>query len=294
MNFGFFLLGEKGLYVLDKFISTLKPSNVAYVVVGKDPNVEHDFYKEISSLCSQNNISLYERNETFSHNAKYNFAIGWKWLLDEANLIVLHDSLLPKYRGFAPLVNMLINGEEKIGVTALRASNDYDRGDIISQKSVEIDYPIKIKDAISLILPLYSDLVLEISKQILSGQALASNAQNEIDASYSLWRNFFDYQINWNNNANKISRFIDAVGYPYAGARTYLNGEEVVILEAASIDDVVVEDREEHVGKVIFLAEGLPTIVCGSGLLKIISITDKHGNELTSKISFRTRFGLHQ
>lgn len=293
MNVGFFLMGKKGFYVLGKFIETLSASKIAYVVSARDPNIENDFYSEIRSLCSKNNIVLYDRKETFFHDADYTFAIGWKWLLDESNLIVLHDSLLPKYRGFAPLVNMLVNGEKKIGVTALKASNEYDKGDIISQKSVEISYPLKIKKAIDLILPLYSDLVIGISNEIISGKRLSLKAQNEEDASYSLWRNFYDYQINWTHNAEKIERFIDAVGDPYAGAHTYLNNEEVVILEATSVDDVVVEDREENVGKVIFLAEGLPIVVCGKGLLRITSIVDKSGNELTNRISFRSRFGLH-
>lgn len=293
MNVGFFLMGKKGFYVLGKFIETLSASKVAYVVSARDPNIENDFYSEIRSLCSKNNIVLYDRKETFFHDADYTFAIGWKWLLDESNLIVLHDSLLPKYRGFAPLVNMLVNGEKRIGVTALKASNEYDKGDIISQKSVEISYPLKIKEAIDLILPLYSDLVVGISNEIISGKRLSLTTQNEEDASYSLWRNFYDYRINWTHNAEKIERFIDAVGDPYAGAHTYLNNEEVVILEATSVDDVVVEDREEHVGKVIFVVEGLPIVVCGKGLLQITSIVDKSGNELTNRISFRSRFGLH-
>ena len=109
-----------------------------------------------------------------------------------------------------------------------------------------------------------------------------------------MWRNFYDYRINWNHTSEKIERFIDAVGSPYSGAHTYLNNKEVIILEAVSVDDVAVEDREAHIGKVIFLTKGLPTVVCGKGLLKVTSIVDKTGNELTNRISFRSRFGLYQ
>lgn len=294
MNFGFFLIGKKGFYVLDKFIDALSPSEVAYVVGARDHNIENDYYVEIRNLCSKNNIAFYDRGEVFSHDAGYAFAIGWKWLLNESNLIVLHDSLLPKYRGFAPLVNMLINGEKRIGVTALMASNEYDKGDIISQQSFEVSYPLKIKDAIEMLLPLYSNLVIEIGSHILSGKSIPLKTQDEKEASYSLWRNFYDYQINWNHTSKKIERFIDAVGSPYSGARTYLNNEEVVILQGTSVDDVVVEDREAHIGKVIFIVEGLPTVVCGKGILQINSIVDKNGNELINRISFRSRFGLLQ
>jgi methionyl-tRNA formyltransferase len=52
----------------------------------------------------------------------FNIAISWRWMLKVSNLIVIHDSLLPKYRGFSPLVNMLINGEDTLGVTVLFAT----------------------------------------------------------------------------------------------------------------------------------------------------------------------------
>ena len=70
----------------------------------------------------------------------FKFAIGWKWIIDNTSqLIVLHDSLLPKYRGFSPLVNSLINGDTLTGVTALFASSEYDKGEIIEQAQIGLD-----------------------------------------------------------------------------------------------------------------------------------------------------------
>jgi methionyl-tRNA formyltransferase len=54
----------------------------------------------------------------------------------------MHDSLLPKYRGFAPLPNALINGEREVGVTALFASEEYDMGDIVCQRRLAVEYPM--------------------------------------------------------------------------------------------------------------------------------------------------------
>ena len=57
---------------------------------------------------------------------------------DKSKLIVFHDSVLPKLRGFNPLVTSLINGYEEIGVTVLYGTEDFDRGEIILQKKVNI------------------------------------------------------------------------------------------------------------------------------------------------------------
>ena len=74
---------------------------------------------------------------------------GWRWLLPSTEkLIVLHDSLLPRYRGFNPLVSQLIDKEERLGVTAFFASDRYDCGDIINQPSIKVSYPLKINEAI--------------------------------------------------------------------------------------------------------------------------------------------------
>ena len=79
-------------------------------------------------------------------------AVSWRWMIKHPKnkLIVFHDSILPKYRGFAPLVNMLINGEKEIGVSAIFGADEYD-SEIISEKTT-ISYPIKIQKPFRLIM----------------------------------------------------------------------------------------------------------------------------------------------
>ena len=60
-------------------------------------------------------------------------------------MIIFHDSLLPKYRGFAPLVNSLINQEKEIGVTAIKASQNYDEGDTVTD-NIGNDYDVTIQN----------------------------------------------------------------------------------------------------------------------------------------------------
>lgn len=205
-------------------------------------------------------------------------AIGWRWLINNgARVIVLHDSLLPRYRGFAPLVNSLINGETKIGVTALFASEKgYDAGAIISQRSIDIIPPLAIDTAIKLVGKLYSEQLVSI----VSSDELRSMPQDESQATYSPWRDENDYWIDWAQSAEKTHRTILALGYPYKGAKTHLNGNVVTLGSAEVVQDVVVEDRASHVGKVLFTQCDLPVVICGTGLLRVNCAVDK----------FRSRF----
>ncbi|MGJ0357945.1 methionyl-tRNA formyltransferase [Aliarcobacter cryaerophilus] len=289
----FYIMNSKGFYVLQNFINKFGSKSIEYVVSSEDKNIQKDFFDEIKEIAQKEKIKFFNRFEDITPIEKgfsgYKFAIGWRWLIkDERNLIVFHDSLLPKYRGFAPLVNYLINNENLGGVTALFASSEYDRGDIIAQKSFEINYPIKIDEAINQIEPLYFELVDEIFTNIKNSNELKSIKQNESKATYSLWLNNEDYFIDWSWSADKIKRFVDAVSYPYDNAKAYLNGEIVKFIDVEIVEDVFVENRKRHIGKVIFIKDGVPVVVCSDGLIGLKDIRDKDDNEMF--INFRSRF----
>src|SRR5580700_3254643 len=112
---GFFLMTAKGLAVLEAVIRAFGAARIAYVVSARDQNLVDDSFDQIAKLCHHNGIPFLEKNKPASLLSTYTFAISWRWLInDVSNLIVLHDSLLPKYRGFAPLPTALIKGEDII------------------------------------------------------------------------------------------------------------------------------------------------------------------------------------
>lgn len=289
-TFSLYLMNEKGYTVLQHIIENIGSSHIEFVVSSEDKNVIKDYHSEIKDICEVNGIPIYSRLNAPKNNSEYIFAIGWRWIINtDSKLIVFHDSLLPKYRGFSPLVNALVNGEDIVGVTALYASAEYDEGDIIGQQSMKVQYPIKIQDAIKTMSNLYSSLALDIAKRIVSDQEVNSFQQDNKEATYSLWRDEKDYEIDWNQSADNIKRFIDATGFPFKGATTKMDGIQVRVLESEVIQDVVIENRMP--GKVIFMKEGLPIIVCKEGLLKITSMQDNINNtELLPMKKFRVRF----
>ncbi len=289
----FYLMNEKGFYLLKNFIKDFNSNNIKYVISSKDSNVQKDYFIEIKVLCENNNILFFNKTDNFSNEETsfqgYKFAIGWRWIIkNDKKLIVFHDSILPKYRGFAPLVNSLIVGEKLIGVTALFADKDYDKGNIILQESIGIEYPITINEAISKVKPLYYTLMKNIYTIISQNKILHAKKQDENSATYSMWLDEKDYFIDWENwHAEKIKRFVDAVGYPYDNAKSYLNNDVISFISVEVIDDIIIKERTRHIGKVIFMENEVPSIVCKKGLIRLIKLETKKGR---IRINFRSRF----
>lgn len=286
-----YCMGYKGFKCIESLTRSKKNNLEISVIFSNDKTVQKDYYDEAKALCKKFKIPFSNRIEVQSENVKFDYiiAISWRWIIKENNVIVFHDSLLPKYRGFAPLVNCLINGERKTGVTAIMANNEYDRGDIISQVSLNIKYPIKIEKAIEQITFCYIKILNQLVIKFNSNTELEKKKQIEKKASYSLWLDEKDYYIDWNKSAKEIRRFIDSVGYPYNGALSSIDGIKVRVLDAKELPDLQIENR--HPGKVIFLRNDKPIVVCGKGLLLIETLIDDSNNKnLLPLKKFRTKF----
>lgn len=291
MEITLFLMTQKGYEVLNEIILNNLHSHIESIIVSRDSNIQNDYYDEIVQLSNQNEIPCYDRNSAYTISANYCIAISWRWIInlpESSKLITFHDSLLPKYRGFAPLVNMLINKEKTIGVSAIFANSEYDKGDIIEQKKIDIEYPITIQEAINKVSKLYCDLACSIIRNLLLCKRLNTIIQNDFEASYSLWRDELDYKINWKDSATTIRRFVDSVGFPYKGASTFINNDLYRILSVTEIDDVNIENRAP--GKIIFIDKGKPIVVCGKGLIRIDSMVNEDGINCLPLKAFRVRF----
>ena len=285
-----YLMSYKGYYILQSILSEFDLLIIDKVISSRDIKVEKDYYDEIRDLSTSSGIQFFDRNDRFVVDTPYVIAISWRWLIQtKSKLIILHDSLLPRYRGYSPLVNCLINNENSVGVTAILANEEYDTGDIIEQRELKITYPIKIFEVIKNTTPLYYEIVKVLLDKILNGFRLNTKKQNEKEVSYSLWLDDDDYVINWGKDSYYIKRFIDAVGFPYLGASSYMGNRKVRIMEAEIFDDLKIENRAP--GKVIFVKKGNPVVVCGKGLLLITKIIEEStGNIIFPIKKIRLRF----
>ena len=139
------------------------------VIIGKDKNIDNDYSNNIKDLCQLNRIKFVLKEDLDSSiiETDLSIAISWKWMIKLNNpLFVLHDSILPEYRGHLPLVSQLIDGRQEIGVTTILANKNYDEGDILFVSKTKIKYPITIKNAIEKINKCYLECISYIFESI--------------------------------------------------------------------------------------------------------------------------------
>ena len=216
-------------------------------------------------------------------------AAGWQFLVTTlgAPMVILHDSLLPALRGFAPTVTALIQGDERIGVTAILPAERADEGDIVSQHGVSVAHPIRIRDALKLLQPLYGSCIDDVLLLIGSG-GLVGTPQDHTAATYSIWRDADDYALDFSKPAEQLIRTIYALGDPYSGASASLSGKRVIVRDAEPVEDIPFAIRQP--GKVWGLHDGTPVVVCGQGMIRLTDIRDEAG--VPVRVSrLRTRFG---
>lgn len=267
-KFGLYISGSKGFTVLKTFIE--ENATIDYVVTTKDNNIE------IVNLCHKHNLQI-AKSEDELQKVDYKIAAGWGKLIQKFdNLIVFHDSLLPQLRGFSPLITAIEFGHKTIGSSVFKAESGIDTGDIFYQKSNSISYPIKIQKAIDIILKDYEQLSIQLLKDIQEKSLPKAIQQIEKNATYSLWRNEEDYNIDWTLPSLRLQNFINAVGPPFKGAFTTIEGKELRILEVDILPNIEIVNRKP--GKILTVQNNQPQVVTVDGLIKIVSGIDSKGN----------------
>jgi methionyl-tRNA formyltransferase len=255
-------------------------------------NDRSNSFDRITALCRSLSIPIVERRRPSSadlQGADLVFVVGWQYLFPcvDDRLIVFHDSLLPRYRGFSPTVTSLIAGDDVLGVTAFHPAEGVDNGPILAQAHFRINAPERIDQIVKRQSTLMADLAVRLVEMKAAGE-LVGQPQDETQASYSHWRDAEDYFIDWTWPADKIQRFVYAVGYPYQGAHTILDGQVVIINDCAAIPDELSFSIRQP-GKVWSLTDGVPIVVCGSGLVRILAMHTRQGEEI-HLAKQRTRF----
>jgi len=162
----------------------------------------------------------------------------------------LHGSLLPKYRGAAPINWAIINGDAETGVTTFFLKPKVDTGNIILQEKITIDPDDDsgtIHDKLS---ELGAETVLKTVKLIESGNVIEVRQDNSLSSTApKIFKE--DCLINWNSGSVKIHDFIRGLS-PYPGAFTYLNKKSVKVyrsmltgIEAASSPGKIIIDQKK-------------------------------------------------
>jgi methionyl-tRNA formyltransferase len=187
----------------------------------------------------------------------------------------LHASLLPKYRGRAPVNWMIINGEREAGVTLHHMVARADAGDIVAQRAVEISENDNALTLYQKLVPVGAALIREYHPLIIAQRA-PRQAQELGGGSYFGRRRPEDGRIDWKWPARRIVNLIRGVTHPYPGAFCFVGGHKLMVWEARVGHEA--GSRGES-GCAVQFAGGTVEIAAGAGSVVILRAQLEGGSE---------------
>lgn len=142
----------------------------------------------------------------------------------------VHASLLPKYRGAAPIQAVLLNGETTTGITTMQMDEGWDTGALFLRREVPIDPNENFGQLHDRLAVIGGEVLLETLDGLAAG-TLKPVPQNHQEANYVPKLTEKDYLLHWEDSTRSLHNRIRALA-PFPGARTYLNGEILKIWAA--------------------------------------------------------------
>jgi len=183
----------------------------------------------------------------------------------------VHDSLLPEYRGFAPLNWSIINDEPRTGVTVFRISERMDGGEILLQRGVSIGRTDTAPQVYERVCAATVEVVLEAYRQLTHGTAVPI-PQDYSTGSFTCARTPVDGEIDWAQPSRRIYNLIRALTFPYPGAYTYYRGQRIFVLRAEEIDRPCYRGRIP--GRVVQILPGQGVdVLTADGVLRVTHVS---------------------
>ncbi len=182
----------------------------------------------------------------------------------------LHGSLLPRYRGRAPVNWALVNGETETGATLHKMVKRPDAGDIVGQQKVAIADNDTALTLHKKVLEAAQAVLKEQLPKLKNGTA-TFNKQDESQASYFGRRTAADGEILWHKSAKEINNLVRAVTEPYPGAFSYLGQRKLIVWRSRVLDT----QHDKQPGTVLSTAPLV--IACGEGALEIVAGQNESG-----------------
>ena len=192
--------------------------------------------------------------------------------LSKHGFINIHASLLPKWRGAAPIQRSIMNLDKETGVSIMKIVEKLDAGPVMMQEKINITSEMNAEDLSNKLSDLSSKLILECIDEIEGGKAKFMD-QDEQKATYAKKVSKEEGKINWDNSAENILAQINSL-LPNPGAWFSFMGERYKILKAS------ISEAEGEKGKVI---DNNLTIACKSKSIKVNEIQRQGKNKQSTR-----------
>jgi methionyl-tRNA formyltransferase len=239
-----FAYHDTGYAVMEALLGLGAP--IAALFTHKDDPHEEVWWRSCAELAARNSIPILSPDAVNSDvvaqvvalRPEVIYSVYYRYLLPDAILnsaaigaFNLHGSLLPRYRGRAPVNWMIVNGEREAGLTLHHMVARADAGDIVAQRSCAID---DLDTALTLyrkLVPLGAEIIRENHPLIVTGRAPRMK-QDLSRGSYFGRRHPADGRIDWRWPARRIFNLVRAVTHPYPGAFCFAAGKKLFVWEA--------------------------------------------------------------
>lgn len=179
--------------------------------------------------------------------------------------INLHPSLLPKYRGCAPMERCLLSGDEESGICIMKVNEELDSGDIIDIYKCDIDKNMDIQELKEKFSIIGADMILKIIEKLEKGENLNYIKQDHSLATFTDKITNEDAKIDWQNDSvitihNKIRALNDSVG-----VYLYHNNNRIKLIKS----DYILKENNTNLATI---QDKYFSINCKDGILKIITL----------------------
>ena len=260
--------------------------DVQAVFTHTDDPGENNFFSSVARLGAELDLPVYAP-EDVNHPLWVDrirelqpdviFSFYYRLMLSEEFLSLaplggfnLHGSLLPRYRGRAPVNWALVNGETETGATLHKMVKRPDAGDIVGQQKVAIADNDTALTLHKKVLEAAQAVLKEQLPKLKNGTATFTK-QDESQASYFGRRTAADGEILWHKSAKEINNLVRAVTEPYPGAFSYLGQRKLIVWRSRVLDT----QHDKQPGTVLSTAPLV--IACGEGALEIVAGQNESG-----------------
>lgn len=182
------------------------------------------------------------------------------WNMPPYGTFNLHASLLPNYRGAAPINWAIVNGEHETGITTFKLRHEIDTGDIVHREAVTINETISAGELHDLLMEKGAKLVVKTMEEVLSETAVflpQMNTEGELKPAPKIFREHC--RINWSSSGEQIHNLIRGMS-PYPAAFSLLNGQNLKIFKGS----YVIRRHFEPAGSLV-IENNLLRIATGDG-----------------------------
>jgi methionyl-tRNA formyltransferase len=232
-------------YALEKGLKILQPEKLS------DP----EFIEELRSLGAELQVVV-----------AFRMLPTKVWSMPRLGTMNLHGSLLPKYRGAAPINWAIINGEKETGVTTFLLQHEIDTGDILFQSKTEIGEDELVGEVYERLMHIGAELVLKSVTALDKGVINPIPQSNE--AACPAPKIFHETcKINFNQSAEKVHNFIRGLS-PHPVAWTVLDGEKIKIYKTKKIS----QDSNFPAGTIETDGKKYLRITCLEGCVEILEL----------------------